>query len=261
MYLSLFVAKAYSQNQNGMISFWNNSFVKSDFSNFYQLANDNFHYFFVGLNHFPFWLVKLAIIAGFIIFLKKSEILFVQISVLIFVSLIFTSMLNFYPFSTRMIIFLIPIIIFYIAKIIDTKKAYIGGVIVSLLLIPHFIFAFNFIKSSDMNKGYLARELMFIMSKFITNRDTIVISEGSDTDYFYYNSFFRLKNNIESIKPDKTKKETTSMLLNNLQKGSYWLFISCDFNEKEYVNWAKTNADIQMEASSQQSTLMLVNIY
>ena len=266
IYLNLFVSKSYSQNSNGMLGFWHDYFVKSDFSNIYQLVIDNFNYFFSNVPHFSFFIAAIAIIVGFVIFIKKSEILFVQITTLTFATLIFASVLKYYPFSRRMIIFLIPIIILYLVKITDIKKWCLGALILTFLLIPHFIFAYDFLTLPNLNKGDFSREMMFIMSKHIANYDTVVISEGSNTDFFYYNNFFRLQNKIEFLKPDKTRQETNTKLLNNLRKGSYWIFASYDYspqfvNNKEIKIWAKSNSEVEFEVSATQSTLMRVIIH
>lgn len=265
-YLNIYVIKIYSQNSNGMLGFWHDYFVKSDFSNIYPLINDNLHYFFSSVQHFPFWIASITIIAGFILFIKKSEFFFVQITILIFSTLIFASMLKFYPFSRRMILFLIPIIVIYMVKITDTKKWYIASLILSLLIIPHFIFAFKFLNLQNVNKGYFAREMMFIMAKEINTNDKIILSEGSNADYFYYNSFFKIPNKVEYIKPNKTENETNSTLLNKLPKGKYWIFASYDYNTKFINNqeikfWAKSKCKVDFEASSTQSTLMRVILH
>jgi len=261
LYLNLFVVKIYTQNSAGMIGYWHNAFVNKDFSNIHPLITDNFNYFFQNIPHFSITIAGLCIFAGIIIFCKKSDFLFTQISLMIFATLICASMLKFYPFSTRMILFLIPILVIYMVKITDIKNCFVSWLIVAILLIPHFIFAVKCLHYQNINRNDYARNMMNILSVNIYPQDIIILNETSNADFLYYNTFFKLNNKIEYLKPDIKNKENNTTLLNRLNKGKYIMFLSYDCtphksNINEIRTWAYKNAKVIYEIKSTQSTLM-----
>ena len=261
LYLKIFIINSYTNNSYGMLNFWQNQFVKYDLSNLAQLNSENLNFFFINLPHFPIIILVPCIIAGFILFIKDKKYTFVIISILTYSVLISVSIMKYYPYSRRMVLFLIPLLIFYIAKITDIKKWLASWLIFILILIPHFIFAINFINSKTINKGDFARTIIQIISENTEPDEVIVISEGSNSDYFYYNYFYNLKNKIEYLKPNISKGETNSTLLNRLPKGKYWLFLSYDYNTmfeniKEITSWADENGKIIFKTQSTQSTLI-----
>ncbi len=261
IYLKCFVIKSYLSNAHGMLSFWQTEFVTKDLSNLTQLNTQNLQYFFSNIPHLSLLLVILCIITGFILTIKDSKLSLVLISILTFSTLTVASMMKLYPYSRRMILFLIPFLIIYIVKILDIKKWIIGCIILSFILIPHTIFAYNFIKLKNINKGDYSRTMMQIIDKNITPQETIVINEGSNADFFYYNTFYKLQNKIEYIKPNHTKNETNSSLMKRLPPGKYWLFMSYDYNTKfkniqEITNWADKNGKITFKTQATQSALI-----
>ncbi len=261
LYLKFFVLNSYSDNSNGMLAFWSDKFVNKDLSNLTLLNDENIKYFFMNIPHISFGILNLCAFAGFVLLIKDKKYKYLMMSIAIYSSVVIASMGKYYPFSRRMIIFFIPILIIYITKITDIKKWIIGWIIFAIILIPHFSFTGNFLSSKNINKGDFARDMMLIIAENITDKDIIVINEASNTDYFYYNSFFNLKNKIEYIKPDTSKNETIDIMLNRLPKGSYWMFLSYDYNPqfvniKEYINWTKNHGIIQFESLATQSALI-----
>lgn len=261
IYLKVFIIKSYTSNATGMLSFWQNEFVSKDLSNLAQLNSQNLNYFFSNIPYLSIFFIILCIIAGFILIIKDNKLSFTLISVLTFSTLIITSMMKLYPYSRRMILFLIPFLIIYTVKIIDIKKWIIGLIIFSLILIPHTVFAYNFIKFKNINKGDYSRIMIQIMAENISPKETVVLSEGSNADYLYYNTFYKLPNKIEYIKPNLSKYETNSGLMNRLKSGKYWLFLSYDYNTtykniNEIANWADKHGKIVFKTQATQSTLI-----
>ncbi len=261
IYLKCFVINSYLSNASGMLSFWQTEFVSKDLSNLAQLNTQNLQYFFSNIPHLSLLLVVLCLITGFILTIKDSKLSFALISILTFSTLTVASMMKLYPYSRRMILFLIPFLIIYIVKILDIKKWIIGCVVISFILIPHVLFAYNFIKIKNINKGDYSRTMMQIMDKNITPKETIVINEGSNADFFYYNTFYKIQNKIEYIKPNYTNNETNSNLMKRLPAGNYWLFMSYDYNTEfkniqEITNWAEKNGKIIFKTQATQSILI-----
>ena len=261
LYLKFFVLNAYSDNSSGMLSFWGDKFIKKDLSNLTQLNNENIKYFFMNIPFLSFAILKICAFVGGILFAFNKKYKYLMLSILTYSTVIIASIGQYYPFSRRMIIFLIPILIIYIAKITDIKKWFIGWAIFLLILIPHTAFAKTFIKINNINKGDFARDMMIIMAENMRLTDSVIINEASNTDYFYYNTFFKFQNKIEYIKPDITKNETVESVLNRLPKGKYWMFLSYDYNPtfaniKEYINWAETHSTIEFQTKATQSALI-----
>lgn len=261
LYLKVYVINSYANSSTGMINFWQNQFVKADLSNLAQLNSENLSYFYMNLPYLSITILTLCIIAGFILFIKDGKYKYIFLSLLTLSVTISASVMKYYPYSRRMVIFLIPFIILYIVKITDVKKWIVGWIIFLFILLPHFIFTINFLNTKAINKGDFSRIIMQIVYDNIKPNDIIVISEGSNSDYFYYNTFYNLPNKIEYIKPNTSKGETNSELLKRLPKGEYWLFLSYDYdtsfkNMKEIVQWASENGKVIFKTQSTQSALI-----
>lgn len=181
-------------------------------------------------------------------------------------SVVVASMLQYYPFSRRMVLFLIPIFIIYLIKIADIKKPVWGWIFISFILIPHIFFAWNFVQLKGLNKGDFARSMIDRMAKDITPNEKIILNGASNADFYYYNSFYGLKNDVIYLKPETENPLEIQKMLNTLQKGSYWLFMPYDYdmrhiNIDNIVAWAYVNSKIRFEARAIQSTLIRLTLY
>ncbi len=263
LYLKLYVLNAYGQSSTGMIGFWQNEFVKRDLSNITQLNMDNLHYFFSNLPMFSCTLLSLLMFIGIILMFKDRNWRFILISVLTQASLIIASILHVYPYSRRLIIFLIPFILIFSVKIFDVKNKVLAGILLALIVIPHLLFAVNFTKMPNLNKGDFARELMIKMANEIEHHETIVINESSNAEFCYYDMFFNLKNNKVFLKPQNKSELAINKELNKLTKGKYWFYMPYDYNPnqkeiKTMFMWAKTHAKTEIKLQATQSTLIRV---
>lgn len=261
VYLNLFVINSYSQNSAGMLGYWHKAFINPDFSNVYEIIKETVNYFFINIPHFSVTLAMICAAAGFALFCKKRKWNFIQISILTFAAVVTASILKYYPFSTRMVLFLLPILIIFIVNVTAVKKWFIGWVLIIALIIPHWLFAFQFINLTNLTRGSYARNMMQILALNINPIYKIVLNNTSNADYFYYNYFFKFNNKIEYLKPNYEKSETNQLLLHRLEKGKYIFFLSYDSNSskadiKEIKNWAHANATILYGIYTAQSTLM-----
>lgn len=265
-YIHIFIANAYEKNSQGMIDYWQHQFVSTDFSNIVQLHNENLHYFFTNIPFLSIGLLMIFAFVGLYLFLKDTKFFYISISMLTLASVIVASMMHYYPFSRRMVIFLIPFFLIYVIRVIDVKKPVVGWLLISLVLIPHMLFAFNFIGLKNLNKGDFARNMIDEMSKEITKNEKIVLNGASNADYYYYNSFYKLKNEVIYLKPETENPREIQRMLNALKKGSYWLFMPYDYdlrhvNIDNIVAWAYQHSKIRYEARAIQSTLIRITIY
>lgn len=265
-YFNLFIANAYNENSAGMINYWNNQFVQADFSNIVRLHNENLHYFFINVPNLSFTIVTIIAIIGLFLLLKDNKIFYVFLSMLTLSSTIVASILHYYPFSRRMVLFLIPLFLIYLIKIADIKKPVWGWIFISFILIPHIIFAWNFIQLKGLNKGDFARSMLDRMAQDITPNEKIIVNGASNADFYYYNTFYGLKNDVIYLKPETENPLEIQRMLNSLQKGSYWLFMPYDYdmrhiNIDNIVAWAYRHSKIRYEARAIQSTLIRITIY
>lgn len=265
LYLKLYVLNAYGQSSAGMISFWQNEFVKRDLSNITQLNMDNLHYFFSNLPMFSFTILSLLMFVGIILMFKDRNWRFILISVLTQASLIIASILHVYPYSRRLIIFLIPFILIFSVKIFDIKNKVLAGILLALIVIPHLLFAVNFAKMSNLNKGDFAREMMIKMAEEIKPNETIVINESSNAEFCYYDLFFNLKHNKVFLKPKNKSEISINTELNKLTKGNYWFYMPYDYSPKQQeintmLKWAETHSDIIFKTQATQSTLIRLTL-
>lgn len=265
LYLKLYVLNAYEQSSTGMIGFWQNEFVKHDLSNITQLNMDNLHYFFSNLPMFSCTLLSLLMLVGIILMFKDRNWRFILISVLTQASLIIASILHVYPYSRRLIIFLIPFILIFAVKIFDIKNKVLAGILLSLIVIPHSLFAVNFTKISNFNKGDFAREMMIKMEKEIRSDETIVINESSNAEFCYYDLFFSMKQNKVFLKPKNKSEFAINTELNKLTKGKYWLYMPYDYSPKQQeiktmIKWAENHSNIIFKTQATQSTLIKLTL-
>lgn len=265
-YFNIFIINAYNENSTGMIKYWNNHFVNSDFSNIVRLHNENLHYFFINVPNLSFIIVTITAIIGLFLLLKDNKFFYVFLSMLTLSSTIVTSMLHYYPFSRRMVLFLIPLFLIYLIKIADIKKPVWGWIFISFILIPHVIFAWNFVQLKSLNKGDFARSMLDRMAQDITPNEKIILNGASNADFYYYNTFYGLKNEVIYLKPETENPLEIQRMLNSLKKGSYWLFMPYDYdirgiNIDNIVAWAYRHSKIRYEARAIQSTLIRITIY
>lgn len=265
LYLKFYVLNVYKQSSSGMIGFWQNEFVSRDLSNLTQLNMDNLHYFFSNLPMFSCTLLSLLMFVGVILMFKDRNWRYILISILTQASLIIASILHVYPYSRRLIIFLIPFILIFSVKIFDIKNKVLSGILLALIIIPHLIFAFNFVKMQNLNKGDFAREMMIKMNDEIQPNEAIVINESSNAEFCYYDLFFNLKNNKLFLKPQNKSEKAINKELDKLVKGKNWFYMPYDYSPKQeeiksMVKWAESNATITFKLQATQSTLIRVTL-
>ncbi len=263
IYLKAFILNAYAQNSSGMTGFWQNEFVARDFSNLTQLNMSNLHYFFSYLPMFSCTFLTILMFVGLILFFKDTNWRFILITTLTESALIIASILHVYPYSKRLIIFLIPFILIFAVKIFDIKNKVLAGILISLIALPHLFFAVNFIKIQNLNKGDFARETMVQMANNLAQNEIIVINESSNAEFCYYDLFFNLKNDKIFLKPKaKTAIEIKKELDERIIKGrSYWFYMPYDYSPQkneinEIENWIKNNSNVEFSLNSTQSTLI-----
>lgn len=248
-----------------MVNYWQDSFLSANPFQFLGLLVENIRYFF-----FPLPLVLFALILliwGINIFRKeKSE--FFKLSVLSFILLAIASILHIYPFSTRLILFLLPIFLLLMMKPLDSvlcgKKIKLIVVLLMMLFafFPQFIAVNQFIHTKNISRGEYARETMDYMMKNIKKSDNIFVNSASDVEFYYYSSFYDVKNNVVLERVTNEPSEKYLALLNGLKKGYYWFYLPYDSSHtpvfEQISTWLKTKKILY---STQKGRSALLYVY
>lgn len=271
IYLFFYVLKIYAGNKGVMTNFWGNEFINANLSNFLPLLVENLRYFFFPAGAILF--VLILIVYGIVILYREKQYDLTNLILLTFAILIAASVFHIYPFSKRLILFLIPLFLILMVKPVDKLNWYgIGGKIKSFIiaamflsiLIPQLTFAFTRINIQPINKGEFPREMMAYMAQNIKPDDVIFVNNASKWEYLYYSSFYNIKNGLILENLSNTPDEKYSTLLNNLSKGKYWFYLPYDYTHLEIINfvkdWAKRNTKIIYTMEATQSSLIYAEV-
>lgn len=268
LYLNSYIINTYLNNSQGMLRFWDGNFISLNLSNFLPLFVRNIQYFFYPVKFLIF--VPILLIYGIFLFYKEKKYAFINVVLLTFVLLIIASMLHIYPFFERLVIFLIPFFIILMVKPLDKinapKKVHSLFIIAMFLAIclPQISFAAQTLKSKFLNKGDFSRDMMKYMVKNLKPTDNIFVNNGSIVDFYYYASFYNIKNNLITKLHGDIPDEEYLHLLNTLPKGNYWFYLSYDYSPGQVIdflkNWANLNAKILHLSGATRSTLIYLTI-
>lgn len=249
--LLVFTVFNFQLNNNEYLhQFWADSFINAGVIEFFTLNIENIKYIFG--KAFPLLLIVISL---FLIFFKKQEIKKEE-NILITIPLFLTLVLSYfeiYPYSTRLILFLIPIFILLCTKVIDFitfKNKIINyitiGIIISIVICPVFSKSWKNI----IRKKYGFENIQTLLSIALADagpNDVIYISEGSEINFKYYKKYFKIKNEILYDKKRITDESSYIKNLNHLKKGKtyYWIISHLAHPPYRYsrintvINWAK----------------------
>jgi len=267
LYFKFYLLATYQDNGVGMADFWAKEFISPDLSNFFPLLVENIKYFFAPAKAILF--VIILLVYGLILFYKNKKYDFLNVSIIAFVGLISASALHIYPFSGRLVLFLVPFFILYTVQPIEnfdsTKKikSFFIFVLFIAICLPQIQSTFKNMASS-VNKGDFSKEMMVAMEKDIKKKDKIFVNKGSLPGYEYYSSFYKISNEIFRAKSDDISQGLPKTL-NNLPAGYYWLYLPYDFspqrNTINYIKfWAQQNTELIHITEATQSALIYVHI-
>lgn len=245
-------------------NYWNNYFINKGFYKFILLSVENLKYFFSG------WLLVgiLAFISIIICAknLTKKENQILLLPLIITLSL---SVLEIYPFSKRLILFLVPIIILLIAKITCTEKKILSisiTIFISIFIIfPDLIYTTHMI----INKKYHNEDILKplnLTKQLIKPKEKLFIGEGSQINFVYYSRFYNF-NDVEIIVDNSSNSiiENYKIKLDNLPKGKYYYIFGHHTNQAEWLNflytWAKQKTNSQIYIDESGNTLLIFTIF
>ncbi len=214
-----------------MVSGWQESFLTLNPLHCLSLLVDNLRYFFFPM---PFVLLGLILFFWGIIIFYKEKSRFIEILTPTFVLFVIASLLRIYPFSTRLILFMLPIFLLFMIKPLDSalfgKK--IKLIVVLLLMFftfyPQLIAVNQIVHTKNISRGEHPRELMDYMMDNIKNGDNIFVNSLSDVEFYYYSSFYDVRNKVIQERVTKETKEKYFNFLNSLPEGNYWFYLAYD---------------------------------
>ncbi len=186
----------------------------------------------------PNLFISLLIVAGSIFLFLRSRRNFGILIGSIIITLC-ASILKLYPFSGRLIIFLVPILILIVSFAIDElaqsvmqwRKFLAGALVIGVVLISLIYTYQNF--SQPINNHNIKGALSFLEKNFHAG-DVLAISAWSQPAFAYYSRFFDLHNLPVSIIVDIKNDESQFMidLCSGEVPGRVWILYSHRFSER-----------------------------
>ena len=244
-------------NANAVLhSYWASSFINKGFLHFLYLNISNTKYIFnIGL---PFFFVLLSLVLMFIKQYRSDKTYLIVIPLLLTLML---SYLQVYPYSTRIILFLIPIFILLCFKLVDFIKFKVVGFLFALLVFfPVCIESAHNIVFRGYDEENILTPLQ-IISKEAKPDDVVYISDGNSILYEYYKSQVALKNPVIIENTRYNDENEYIANLENLEKGKtyYWVFAH---HPKKFERlrtvylWAKEKPDFRIYSDKKGNALI-----
>jgi 4-amino-4-deoxy-L-arabinose transferase-like glycosyltransferase len=250
-----------SETHKELIFMWKNiencGFLSIDISRDVETIKNNLIFFFDNNN--PLWIFILSTTGTILLFIKerKNGLLFIGIIALLIVA----SFLEIYPFSERVILFLLPIQIILIAKNIDFKiNNKILHYLITLLVLCIITFSFRnynqfFLKQlyqRPLDKEFTLGRDVFKIIKENLKKDEIIIFIQHDSLTKYYTKFFNIQNTVDNREQKVETKELYYNYLDELQpKQSYIItFLYLPYIEEKYKethDYTKNNKKVFIE--------------
>lgn len=225
-----------------MVSDWQNYFITFDIRHFIKLVIYNFKYFFSPVQYILF--IVILFFWGAKIFCKEKRKFF-NLSIFTLITIIASSLLHFYPFADRLILFIFPIVLLFVVKPFDLVS--FNNKLKSIIIIFFFIFILlpqvsqtkQILLAKSLNRGEYAREMMETMMKQIKPDDKIFINSPSEPEFAYYSSFYDKHNEKTQEKIKNIIKENYIKELNSLPQGNYWFYLPIDYHNIPTIPWVE----------------------
>ncbi len=262
-FILFYLSNKYLNSSEYLHKYWEKFFISNDFSNFPNMLLLNIKYIFNSV--IPTIFIISSIIISFIIDNKNKTFYLLFFPLIVALSL---SYFNIYPFSTRLILYLIPIFIIFSVKIFDfitIKNTFIKSIIffiiAFLIIMPATIESY----SKIIRKNYKSENIIYPLIKAITlakDNDIIYISEGNKILYEYYKDYIKTNKNIIVEDTKHTDQNDYLKHLNNLEKGkTYYWIMAHNIKKKKRINavylWAKQKKNFQIYYDKNLNTLII----
>lgn len=243
IYLIFYVLGNYQGSSAGMVNYWSNQFVLPNFSNFLYLIIENLKYFFSPVKSTMFILILM--VGGILFFYKERQKDFLILFSLIFIFLILASVFHIYPFSTRLVMFLIPMVILLFSKVLDAvdfSKKTVSALILFLMMFIVFPQVNSTIEylGKTVSREEFPREITEILAKKVKPNDIIFVSDLSNTEFAYYSSLYNIKNQVIQ-EPNNTN---SNIILDSIKKKQYCWFYFIFRTQPAKLEWISKHTKV-----------------
>ncbi len=259
--LAVILVNLHLNSNVSLHSYWADSFLNKGFLHFLYLNISNIKYVFnIGL---PFFFIVVSLVCVFIKQYRNYKTYLIVIPLVL--TLVF-SYLQVYPYSARIILFLIPVFILLYFKLIDfIKLKSIGILLVLLGLLPVCIESAHNIIFRRYDEENILTSLQ-IISKEANSGDIVYISDGNSILYEYYKPYVSLQN---SVIIENTRYNNENEYIENLEKLGkgktyYWVYAH---HPKKFERlrtvylWTKNKPDFRMYSDKKGNALIRFTIF
>ena len=200
-------------------TFWQNFFIKNDFSNISYIITDNSDFFF----HSHIELFSTLVFLGIFIFLLKKQ----YIVVIPIIMTYLMSYLHICPSHGRIILFILPFLIISASSFADFKSKYIKYPAILFAIIYLILPQWNYSKRQFLYNRLLYEDIsspLKLAAEYIQQGDYLLTDSGNISSFNYYTKFHNFDKSriiiISQEEPDFTQS------FKNLPKGRYFYVFS-----------------------------------
>lgn len=228
LYLVLYMYLNYTKSD--MVSSWetHNAFASLDLRHNFALIIKGIKNLFLPMNYTLFFLI--LFVWGLVTYFRENKEIFLQFFVIWLLPFV-TSFFKFYPYSPRLIIFLVPIYILCIVKpldLISVKNKLKSGLIFFLIISSMFAQSQNIYKyshKSHIKKADNSREFLDYVVKHLHENDTIYVNMSSNVQFLFYRMFYKIPNVVFVDDAENRSMEEAINELRKIKRGYFWLYL------------------------------------
>ena len=262
-FILFYISNKYLNSNEYLHTYWSDFFVLKNFSNLPKLLFKNTAYTFNSI--IPLLFIIATILTSFIKDNKNTVFYLLLFPVLISIILAYFCI---YPFSTRLILYLIPIFILLSSKIFDFVNIKNKFIKIFIFFIGTFILIFppaveSYVKI--LKKNYISENILLPLTTAAANADSndiILISEGNKILYEYYRKY--IKTNAQIIVEDTNYTNHNDYIkhLEQLEKGKTYYWILAHYRQKQQrlesiYKWAKEKKNFKIYVDKNLNTLII----
>lgn len=264
-FLFFYIAQRHLSSNDFLYDYWAKGFLNKNFSNLLSLFYEYFKYSFGSK------FIMFAFLAGIIMKLRHIK---QEGTLIIFVPLFLAVILSYfsiYPLHSRVSLYLIPVIILFVAQIFDSvqlKNKFLNYAIYSTIIL--ILCASNVCRCAKniVLKNYLKEDTV----KFLTlaknqmkDGDILYIPIGSFMGYEYYGGKFTNLKNVVTEEEYMINNDEYCKYLNELEKGKTYYYVFTHFPNKRkrlesVYGWAKDKKDFEIYSDKDNNALIVFSL-
>ena len=258
-----YFSNKYLNSSEYLHTYWKEFFITKNLSNLSNLMIFNVKYVFN--NILPLLFIISTIIISLIKDNKNKNFYLLSFTL---ITAMLLSYFGIYPFSTRLILYLIPIFILLSVKILDfinikniLIRSFLFFLIAFYLIMPPLLNSY----SKIIKKNYTSENILYPLITAISlakDDDIIYISEGNKILYEYYKDYINSNKTIIIEDAAFANEKDYINHLNKLPSGkTYYWILAHNIKKSERVNsvylWAKQKKNFQIYYDKNLNTLII----